>query len=396
MSEAKIFKCPSCGSALSPQGTATQIKCPYCGNTVSVPEEMRAPTPHAVIVQTELPASAASSSSGVWVAVGGIAVLLIIVAVVVFALLPGSNPASSLSLPVATPTPAGFAHVVLTFGGEGTAPGLFQDARHVGIDSTGNMYVDEYKSLRVQKFDPSGKYVSSWNVDGKLCSNKTVSPDRIETDRNGNVYIQFCGSVLKYDGATGKLLDQFKGDNNSPRDFYLDIASYPEGGLLVTSDAAPVADEAYLKLDYNGKVATRWTNLVTDQSNDSVSAGTLQPVADGLGNLFILSTSDSAVYKFTRDGKFVTKFGSVGKGVGQFDAVATHIALDNQSRVYVTDFAGIKVFDSNGAFLDSMSDRIINGGIDEFKITDQNDIYVVGNQNMIYKLALNADWHPGK
>ena len=43
MSEARTFKCPSCGSALSPQGDAPEIKCQYCGNTVIVPEELRAP-----------------------------------------------------------------------------------------------------------------------------------------------------------------------------------------------------------------------------------------------------------------------------------------------------------------------------------------------------------------
>ncbi|MFZ1041114.1 MAG: hypothetical protein WCA79_08640 [Anaerolineales bacterium] len=41
MSDAKTFKCPSCGSALEPDGDEKEIKCAYCGNTVIVPEELR-------------------------------------------------------------------------------------------------------------------------------------------------------------------------------------------------------------------------------------------------------------------------------------------------------------------------------------------------------------------
>jgi len=41
MSEAKTFKCPSCGSALEPNGDSKEIKCAFCGSTVIVPEELR-------------------------------------------------------------------------------------------------------------------------------------------------------------------------------------------------------------------------------------------------------------------------------------------------------------------------------------------------------------------
>ncbi len=41
MSEAKTFKCPSCGSALEPDGDEKEIKCAFCGSTVIVPEELR-------------------------------------------------------------------------------------------------------------------------------------------------------------------------------------------------------------------------------------------------------------------------------------------------------------------------------------------------------------------
>ncbi|MBI5031381.1 MAG: hypothetical protein HZB51_12700 [Chloroflexi bacterium] len=291
--------------------------------------------------------------------------------------------------PVATPTPVGVARVVLTFGGEGTAPGLFQDARHIAVDSNGNMFVDDRGTMRIQKFDANGKYVSGWTVDQSLCSNKSATLNTLAADRSGNVFVHYCGSILKYDGTTGKLLAQLNGDKNSPRDFYLDMMLYPDGNLLVLASGSPSANEVLLRLDANGKVLARYPNPVSSQSNRHTLALTLKPAMDGLGNIFLLNNDDDAIYKFTADGKYVNRFGSVGTGAGQFDTSANHIAVDNQSRVYVMDWAGIKVFDSNGAFVDSMSTKSIGGGVMEMRMTDKNEVYVVANKSMIYKLVMN-------
>ena len=45
MAEGKIFSCPSCGSALRPQGSQSEIRCAYCGNSVIVPKALREPLP---------------------------------------------------------------------------------------------------------------------------------------------------------------------------------------------------------------------------------------------------------------------------------------------------------------------------------------------------------------
>jgi hypothetical protein len=98
-------------------------------------------------------------------------VVLLIIAGVVGLVLVGTlsgNPKSVPSVvakPIASPTPTSFAHTVLSFGGEGTAPGLFQDARHIAVDADGNVYADDHSTLRVQRFDSIGKYVSGWTVD---------------------------------------------------------------------------------------------------------------------------------------------------------------------------------------------------------------------------------------
>jgi DNA-directed RNA polymerase subunit RPC12/RpoP len=41
MAEGRLFKCPTCGSSLSPEGAQAEVKCQYCGNKVIVPSEFR-------------------------------------------------------------------------------------------------------------------------------------------------------------------------------------------------------------------------------------------------------------------------------------------------------------------------------------------------------------------
>ena len=67
-------------------------------------------------------------------------------------------------------------------------------------------------------------------------------------------------------------------------------------------------------------------------------------VADGIG-------TNNRVAKFDKDGKFITHWGSTGKGPGQFAGVKS-IAVSNAGDVYVADVGNkrIQVFDGDGKF----------------------------------------------
>ena len=64
------------------------------------------------------------------------------------------------------------------------------------------------------------------------------------------------------------------------------------------------------------------------------------------------------------------------------------IAVDRQSRVYVTDFKGIQVFDANGRYLDvfDVPDR---GFVHGLTVGDDNYLYSVSNTCMVYKVEIN-------
>ena len=67
-------------------------------------------------------------------------------------------------------------------------------------------------------------------------------------------------------------------------------------------------------------------------------------VADGIG-------SNNRIAKLDKDGRFITHWGSTGKGPGQFAGVKA-LAIDAQGNVYAADLGNkrIQVFDAEGAF----------------------------------------------
>lgn len=75
-------------------------------------------------------------------------------------------------------------------------------------------------------------------------------------------------------------------------------------------------------------------------------------VIDRQGNIYVGEHESSQILVFDSELKLKLKFGSKGKGRGQFQAISS-IAVDKDGKIYVTDFQAIpvQVFDRNGNFI---------------------------------------------
>ena len=95
------------------------------------------------------------------------------------------------------------------------------------------------------------------------------------------------------------------------------------------------------------------------------------------GDVYVTDGYGSArVVKFTRDGRYLSQWGSRGTGPGEF-GLPHNLVVDRQGKVYVTDRDNqrIEVFDSDGKFLSQWSGT---GGISGLAITKDQRIWTGG------------------
>jgi sugar lactone lactonase YvrE len=254
----------------------------------------------------------------------------------------------------------------LTFGGKGTGAGLFDDARDVGVDAEGNIYVSDYINGYIHRFNASGTFQSNWMTEkqpGPLLA--------MAVDRGGNVYGVRGGSIYKYEGKTGNLIRKITTSGIN----YRDIVVLNDGNLLAFGNGSGASDDL-VRMDANGKVLRRFNKVVSTQTERPETL--LKVAVDGLGTMFAVSNYSYAVFKFTPEGKYDNKFGSRGDGEGEFRSPGA-IAVDNQSRIYVSDSGGIKVFDASGRYLELIPIR--GAYVHGIVFNDKNEMFIVaGNQ----------------
>ena len=383
----QTFDCPKCGAPVSYEPNAFRaghVKCVYCQSQLAVPYHGQ---PAHVIDINISPQVTAGAKKAAWVMV--LIPLLIVVLVVggvlagVFGalapLLKTTNP--STSAPVAAPRtgPVGskaadpanaFAREVLKFGSEGIGPGMMTDARCIGVDGSGNIYVAEYIGGRVQVFDANGTFVTQWMADRKM-------PLRgMAVDRKGNVYIAQRGTITRYEGQTGSSLGVVQGENSG----FDDLGTTPDGGLIAASYRS--GNDNITRFDSRGNLTLtipKAISTVADRSELDTSVA-----VDGLGNIYALGSFTSAVFKFSPEGKFLNRFGGSGDQSGQFRAPHA-IAVDGKGRVFVSDTKGVQVFDADGRYLTVFK---VDGPAFGMVFNDKNEL-VIAARNKVIKLALN-------
>lgn len=360
-------------------GANLTAKCSYCNSMLSVPDEMRGRA--AQVINIDLRNTGARATK--WIL---LIVLIPVVGVVIAAIAMGGflSALSRVTPPVVTtpPTrkgppalggkttdPNAFATTTLKFGSEGIGPGMFKDARSIAVDGSGRIYVGEYSGGRIQIFDSEGKFITQWMVDAKM-------PLRgLAADRNGVVYVVQSGTITRHEGETGKALGTI---------------SYPEGWgfdhIRTAADGGLVASwyknrDDIVRFNSSGQVVRTIRAAISSVTDDSELDTDV--AIDGLGNIYALGSFNNAVFKFSPEGKYLTKFGDAGDQPGQFRAPST-IAVDGKGRVFVSDIKGVQVFDTNGRYLTTFNPGGIASGM---VFNDKNELFIAARKEVL-RLAL--------
>ena len=187
-------------------------------------------------------------------------------------------------------------------GGRGSGNGQFDSPTGLAIDRNGNVLVADTNNSRIEKFAPTGTFLSNMGIKGNGYG-QLSAPNGIAIDRAGNIYVADASKhrVEKL-APDGTVIDEWKG---------------PDAGFYGPRRIAIGPDDS----------------------------------------IYVLDQGRTRIVRFTSDGKVAAVWGTKGNGAGQFDD-PTSVAIDPKTnKVYVADPRNrrIQIFNSDGRFLGKCS-----------------------------------------
>ncbi len=273
------------------------------------------------------------------------------------------------STPASASTPAGLASVAFEFGSKGIGAGQFEDARSVAVGGEGNIYVGEYSGGRVQAFDSAGKFITQWMAD------RDSALLNLAADRKGNVYVVQGGKILRYEGKTGRLIDEAPKPDRY--EYYNDVSVALDGSLYALTQKTDV-----VRISSSGE--TKIIVNLNKALNERVSFSKL--AVDGKGTIYAIATFEGPVFKFAPDGRFIDRFGKADESGRMSPPFG--IAVDGQGRVYISNTSeGVQVFDANGEYIGNIGGGEVVFGM---AVNDRNELFTTQrNRAKIVGYALN-------
>lgn len=263
-------------------------------------------------------------------------------------------------------TSIGFASKSMSFGEDGIGPGMFQDARLIGVDGGSHIVVADYEDGRVQIFDPSGKFASMFSLGPK------VYLQAMAVGQDGTIYTVHDSSIFIYN-ENGQQIGQIKDDNHD----YNDVTLGADGTLYALSN-----DETVVRFKKDGTIDLEIPNSISNITGDTDIDTHL--AVDGLGNMYILGNFTYTVFKYSPQGKFINQFAGEAKGdnsdPSKLQGPLT-IAVDGYGRVFVADIFEVKVYDSTGTYISSIGEN--DGAVFGMTFDSQNNLYTVSKAKVV-------------
>jgi streptogramin lyase len=199
------------------------------------------------------------------------------------------------------------------------------------VDTAGNVYVTEFATNRIQKFDSSGSYLTQWGSFGSG-NGQFDQPFDVAADTAGNIYVADTNNhrIQKFDNSGSFLLAW--GNNGTGSGQF----KFPNGVAVDTAGNVYVADtnnHRIQKFDSSGNFLLAWGSNGTG-SGQLKFPGSL--AVDAAGNVYVADTGNNRLQKFDSSGSYLAQWGSFGSGSGQFDSPSA-VAVDPAGSIFVTD-----------------------------------------------------------
>lgn len=254
----------------------------------------------------------------------------------------------------------------------GAGKGQFSLPRGITRDAAGNFYVVDTGNFRIEKFDPSGKWLLSFGNgkgtgDGQFNpindQGTGTGPGGIATDKAGNVYVADTWNhrIQKFD-STGKFVGQWggfisladpasSGDASSNSKFYgpRGVTVGPDGNVYVSD----TGNKRISVFDPSGKFIRQMSsNLTPDKitSNYPFSQpGEMnEPIGvavDNSGNVYVADSLNKRIQKFDPSGKSVAQWPVPGNNWDGGAYLEPFLVVDSSGNVYATAPTGQAVLE---------------------------------------------------
>jgi hypothetical protein len=167
-----------------------------------------------------------------------------------------------------------------TFGGLGSTDGKFNNPMAVAYDRSGNIIVGD--STRIQLFSSSGTFISKWATPHGTNDGEIHYPTSIAVNKIGHVIVS---------GSTGVQMFNANGT------FLMKLVA-PQGGAF---------SSAHVAVDNKG-----------------------------VGQIIVSDSVNSKIHLYDSAGTYISSFGSVGSGDGEFNE-PNGVAIDENGNIYVCD-----------------------------------------------------------
>ncbi len=236
-------------------------------------------------------------------------------------------------------------------GGRGSGKGEFDLPSGMCIDGNGNILVADTGNGRIEKFSPTGSFLSVIASKGSG-HGQLGEPNGIAVDRAGNIYVAEVGSNHRVQklAPDGTFIAEWKGP---------ELGFYgPRRIAIGPDDSVYIVDQGrtrIVKFSPDGHVLSNWGSKgsADGQFNDPTSVA----VDSTSGKVYVADPRNKRIQVFDANGKFLTKWvvAEWGEPAGFED-----LAIDSKAgRLYASSAHtdGVLIFDLNGTRVGALTPK---------------------------------------
>ncbi len=250
------------------------------------------------------------------------------------------------------------------------------------------------------------KYSNQWGNYG-TGNSQFAAPGYVAVNSSGEVYIFDSSNnrVQKFD-SNGQYILQWgtQGTGNGQFQAPGFLIGDLKGGIAVDSTGnvyvVDTGNNRVQKFNSQGGYVTQWGTLGTGNGQFSGPGGI---AVDSTGNVYVVDRFNNRIQKFTSSGSYVSQFSTGSSAQGQFSnptGVDNDVVIGVSGNIYVTTLSGygVKKFTSSGQYVSQIGSQGYTGdgkfmdplGID---IDAHGNIYVVdGYQERVQKFDQNGNY----